>query len=124
VRTVFAAAFALFGGCETLRFAPTDEIARLPVYNVNEAPAVNRDYITHYPAGRLFAIELIAQGSMFTQQAHTPLLVSLSRDLYVYKQWASFDGKNWTNAHKLFDMRVDGKLAAPGGSVVFTLHAR
>jgi hypothetical protein len=114
----------VFAGCETLQYAPRKQIAQLPVFKVNEAPGDAGDHVTHYPSGTLFPIEITAEGSMFGTQAQSPLLVQLSRDVYVYKQWASFDGKRWTNSHKLFDLRVDGGLTPKGAQVKFEWDAR
>lgn len=39
------------------------------------------------------------------------------QDIYLYKYWASFDGKTWVNSHKLMNVEPSGGFDMSGGKI-------
>jgi len=103
-------AFALFAlaGCASLQPAPTETIAKLPVVRVGSQPPQNTDYVVFYPAGFAFPIKLKASGSLFASERQIESQATLAKDLYLYKYWASHDGKSWKNSHELLGVEFGG----------------
>ncbi len=48
-----------------------------------------------YPAGTPLPVIASLGGTLMSQGDKTTLHVTLKQDVYVYKRWVSFDGKNW-----------------------------
>jgi len=44
-------------------------------------------------------------------------MVSFKQDMYLYKYWASLDGKTWSNSHKLMNVKPSGGFDKSGGKV-------
>jgi hypothetical protein len=42
--------------------------------------------------------------------------------MYLYKYWASLDGKTWVNSHKLMNVEPSGGFDASGGKVEVRLN--
>lgn len=59
------------------------------------------------PAHLLATSALSACAGMQMPDEIADLQVKLKRDVYVYKHWASFDGKQWQPGHDI----ISGKLA-------------
>ncbi|MBA1331567.1 hypothetical protein QQ73_10620, partial [Candidatus Endoriftia persephone str. Guaymas] len=50
--------------------------------------------------------------------------VSLQRELYLYKQWLSYDGKSWQPTHEQVDFTLSAGLNGEGGKVVVKANDR
>jgi hypothetical protein len=94
--------------------ATTEMISSLPVVTVGDTPPGEGDYVIHYPAGYEFPVTLTTQGSLFDQQQQIEAHTALARDLYLYKYWASHDGKHWRRSHALLDVRFSGGFDVHG----------
>jgi hypothetical protein len=44
-------------------------------------------------------------------------MVSFKRDLYLYKSWASENGRIWVSAHRLLEVAPSGGFDETGGKV-------
>jgi len=42
--------------------------------------------------------------------------------MYLYKSWASLDGKVWVNSHELINVDISGGFDKAGGKVGVTLN--
>lgn len=67
-----------------------------------------------YPAGFAFPVKLKASGSLFTSEEQIESRVTLAKDLYLYKYWASHDSKSWKNSHELLGFEFDGGFDVNG----------
>jgi hypothetical protein len=95
-----------------------------PVITVGEGGKVPEDHIVYIPANRKFPIEFSVKGNVFTENSSTKVLVSFKQDMYLYKYWASLDGKTWVNSHKLLNVQPSGGFNVTGGKVEVKLdHA-
>ena len=95
-------------GCSVLRIAPIRTIEQLPVITVGSAPPQTGEYIVYYPAGFDFPVRLDTSGSLFASEDGVEYKAALAKDLYLYKYWASHDGKVWKNSHELLKVEFGG----------------
>lgn len=87
---------------------PTPEVlGTLPVIKLGQAKPVSGDYIVHLPASDVVTTQVKVQGSLFAQTDSKELQVRLKRDLYLYKNWVSFDKLSW----KKDDQAVTGNIS-------------
>ncbi len=105
--TLFAFVLFALAGCASLQAAPTEVIAKLPVVRVGTQP-LQADYVVFYPAGFAFPMKLKASGSLFSSESQIESQAILAKDLYLYKYWASHDGKSWKNSHELLGVEFGG----------------
>lgn len=110
---------ASLSGCAMTPASPPDTVQQLSVIdvsnNLSAARIQQHDYIIHVPAGETFDINVKIGGSLLSDEVVQRVPVRLSRDLYVYKSWASFDKVQWKNSHELLNIAVSGGLE-PGAS--------
>jgi len=113
----------LLAGCASLRPAPVEEIARLPVVRVGATPGA-AEYVVFYPAGHPFPATLEVGGSLLAAPQKVSTAITFTRDLYLYKYWASHDGKHWRNSHELLGVAFSGGFDVAGGHANVQLDAR
>ncbi|ACM20393.1 hypothetical protein Geob_2037 [Geotalea daltonii FRC-32] len=125
MKHVFAV-FAIFAltGCASLQSVPTEAITRLPVVRVGSQPPETMEYVTFYPAGFAFPVKLNATGSLFASASRVESQAILAKDLYLYKYWASHDGKTWENSHKLIGVEFGGGFDVKGLQANIKLEAK
>ena len=100
----------LVGGCAQL--PAEQELAQLPIVEFGSPTPQDKPFILHFAAGKPIPSEVLIDGDLLAKTAKQTLTVSLNRDIYSYKQWASFDGKHWEDARKL--LRIKLELKVPG----------
>jgi hypothetical protein len=119
----FLVLFSLVG-CASMRPAPTDAIEKLPVIRVGEQTPLNSEYVVFYPAGFEFPVKLKTSGSLFASERQIESHATLAKDLYLYKYWASHDGKLWKNSHELLGVEFGGGFDVNGLQANITLEAK
>jgi hypothetical protein len=77
-----------------------------------------------YPAGFAFPVVLKTSGSLFTSGKQVESQVSLANNLYLYKYWASLDGKTWKNSHELVGVEFGGGFDLTGLQANIKLEAK
>ncbi|MDD2700979.1 MAG: hypothetical protein PHH36_07030 [Sideroxydans sp.] len=113
-----------FAGCASLQPPPTEKIAHLPVIHVGSPPPQDGEYIVLYPAGFAIPVTLKASGTMFAAESKTESHVILAKNLYLYKYWASHDGKAWKNSHELLGVEFGGGFDINGLQSNLILNAK
>lgn len=109
-------ALAVLTGCAGLMPPPTEKLNAMPVVAYPDKPGTG-DYVYKLPAGKTIDMRIRADGSALTAPVAQTVGASLVRDLYLYKQWASEDGRNWVRADKLIGINLSVVLPsweAPG----------
>jgi hypothetical protein len=101
-------------GCAPMTPAPTSEIEKLPVVKVGETPPATGEYVLYLPANSPIPVNVHARGSLFKGDQTTTGSVTLAKDVYVYKYWASHDRKHWENSHRLLDVNFGGGFDVSG----------
>lgn len=93
--------------CASLTPPSPEETAALPTVLFGQTAPEGKDFILHYPAGVPLPMETSVTGNLFEKDEIATLTPRLKHDIYVYKTWASYDGKTWQRGNQL----VDGKIA-------------
>ena len=104
----------LAAGYASLQTTPTEAIAKLPVVRVGDQPPQKTEHVAFYPAGLAFPVKLKANGLLFAAEKQVESQVALAKDLYLYKHWASHDGKKWKNSHELLGGECGGGFDITG----------
>jgi hypothetical protein len=110
-----AAAIPILAGCTALPAPDSGLIDRKPVAQLGDGePAKPGDYILRIPAGEPVPIKLSLRGSLFKTGEDVEAEVRVSRDLYLYKYWASYDGKDWKRWNELVGVKVSSGVGTNG----------
>ena len=107
-------AFAL-SACASLTPPSTAHLATLPTLEIGQSAPADREYILHIPAGKPIPFKLEVSGSAITQPGTASTFVESRQEVYVYKHWASLDGKTWLPNRQLFKSVFSVGLDTHGG---------
>jgi hypothetical protein len=100
-----------------------EKLAKLPVVEFGEA-VPETDHILLFPAGKPITISIAIEGSLFSEPANTILMVSPSREILVYREWASLDGIKWILKSDLIKSDVIVKIPGYNHPLPGTLKVR
>lgn len=98
--------------CASLTPPSPEEMATLPTVLFGQAAPESKDFILHYPAGVPLPMEASVTGNLFEKDETATLNPRLKHDIYVYKTWASYDGKTWQRGNQLVSGEI--KFRLPG----------
>jgi len=104
-------------GCASSHLPSPSLIESVPVVRVGTSDDVPDDHIVYIPAKTDFPIEFSIKGSLFSEDQSTSIDASFMQDVYLYKFWASLDGKKWVRSHKLINVKPSGGFDKSGGKV-------
>jgi hypothetical protein len=113
-RLLFPLAALLLTSCAAMQPATTEAISKLPIVRVGDTPPKGGEYIVHYPAGYEIPVTLTTRGSLFGDEQQIHAHTTLAKDLYLFKYWASHDGKHWMSSHTLLDVKFSGGFDVHG----------
>lgn len=99
------------------------EIAKAPQIQFVQPLPEGNNYVLHFPAGTPLPVSTVVDGSLFEHEAQATLHVILKHDVYVYRQFASFDGQNWQPTRKLIETHLELQIPQKDGSNAGMLHA-
>jgi hypothetical protein len=102
----------IMSGCASMGQPDQASLAKLPVVDFGETVPADGNYVLHFPAGVGIETPVIFQGDLFEQAAQEQVTVKLAQDIYVHKQWMSYDGEHWVDARSALDLQV--KVVLPG----------
>ena len=105
-----AVAALSLSACASLVPPSASEIAALPTVKYGQPAPADKNFILHYPAGVPLPMVTSINGNLFEKNEQATLTPRLKRDVYVYKTWASFDGKTWQRGNQLVDGRLELRL--------------
>lgn len=108
-------------GCASMFTPSSTLIDEKPVITIGSTSNPPKDHIVFIPANTEFPVEFFVKGDVFNQSASSKVMVSFKRNMYLYKYWASLDGKTWVNSHKLLNVEPSGGFDTSGGKVVMKL---
>jgi hypothetical protein len=114
MKTPILLAFSAFAlsACAGLTGPSADEIARLPVVRYGQTAPADGNFVLLYPAGANLPVNTKVVGSLFEKTDEATLNVRVKRDIYIYRNQVSLDGKTWSIGHD----KVGGQIhfALPG----------
>ena len=120
---IIAAACAALGACATLP-PSSAEIAKVPQIRFGQPLPKDNNYVLLFPAGTPLPVYAAVDGSLFERGDNATLHVTLKRDVYVYRQFASFDGKDWHYSRNLVDTNLELQIPQKDGSNAGLLHLK
>ncbi len=103
--------------CASINTPSSSLIDKVSVVTVGETSGVQEEHIVFIPANTEFPIQFSLKGNIFNKDLSSTVMASFKKDLYLYKYWASLDGKNWVNSHQLIDVKPSGGFDKSGGKV-------
>jgi len=109
-------------GCSSMNTPSSSLIETKPVITIGEAGDIANDHIVFIPAGIKFPIEFSVKGTVFDEGISSKVMVSFKNDMYLYKYWASLDGKTWVKSHQLMNVEPSGGFDKSGGKVEVKLN--
>ena len=121
---ILAIILLVLAGCAALQTVPIETISKLPVVRVGDTPPANSEYVEYFPADYSFPVILKTTGSLFSAQKQIESQVTLSKDLYLYKYWASYDKITWKNSHELLNVEFGGGFDLVGLHANIKLEAK
>lgn len=107
---ITTSALLITGGCATLHQPSDATLNSLPVVTFGEATPANKEFVLYFPAGKPIATKTSIKGNLFVQDANGNLDVALRHDIYVYKNWVSYDRKTWLDGQKAISSHVTLKI--------------
>jgi len=104
----------VLGGCASVSVPDSAELDKLPVVQYGDPVPADGNYVLHFPAGVAIDTPVTFKGNLFEQAATADVSVKPVKDIYVHKQWLSYDGQHWMDANKAIDLKV--QVVLPGYS--------
>jgi hypothetical protein len=108
-----------FLGCASTGVPDVSLINTLPVLEPGQEKPDGNDYVLLLRSGADVPVTVTLSGSLLSNESTTHTTIQLTRDLYLYKQWSSFDGKTWEK--KNFNLLIGAGLGLEGGIVTITI---
>lgn len=100
----------LLGACASLLPPSSEELAELPVVRYGNPAPADGNFVLLYPSGVELPLDTAVEGDVFEKNEQATLKPRLKRDIYVYKTWASLDGKHWQRGNELVAGRIEFRL--------------
>ncbi len=119
---VFSLFIVVLVGCASMNTPSSSLIDTKPVITIGSTSDVAEDHIVFIPAGTKFPIEFTVEGIVFEEAKSSKVMVSFKHNMYLYKYWASLDGKTWVKSHKLMNVEPSGGFDKSGGKVEVKLN--
>ncbi len=86
-----------------------DDLAKLPVIRFGD-PITDKDYILLFEPGQPISFTIAIEGTLFSQPATADVTLTTSRPVFVYREWASLDGRKWELRSDLIKSDVEAKI--------------
>lgn len=102
-------------GCVSAQPPPDDLLSRVPVIEIGQPEPQDKPFVLLIRAGKTIPLTLAVKSPLFLQSAQATAVVHFTRSLYIYKDWSSFDGLNWTQ--RAFTGSASFGLAPKGGVI-------
>ncbi|MBI5918634.1 MAG: hypothetical protein HY849_04585 [Nitrosomonadales bacterium] len=99
-----------------------NDLSHAPQIEFGQALPAGNHYILHYPAGTPLPVSASVDGSLFSLADQTDLHVTLKRDLYVFGQFVSFDGKDWRPSRDVIETKLELRIPQEDGKKAGRLH--
>jgi len=90
--------------------ATRPDFDQLPVVTFGDPLPKDQNYILHFPANAPITTNVSIEGNLLQQPAKDELAVKLTKDIYAYKEWVSYDKQHWYNSHDVIEVRAIVKI--------------
>ena len=109
----------ILGACATTQMPDTSAISQLPVIELGQDAPSNKEYVLLLRAGQNVPVTVSMKGSLLAGEKSANMDVEMLKDVYLYKQWSSLDGKTWNK--KNINFLVGTGLDTQGAKVSITI---
>ena len=118
--------FALvFTGCMNVVKPTQNLINSKAVRQIGEANlSRDKDYILYIPAGKKVKVVTQFKGNAFQSEKIQETHLALTKSIYLYKNWVSYDKKAWYNAREIFAFKVQSGLGVEGAKLSLSVSNR
>ena len=100
------------------------EIGKTPQIRFGQPLPEGDNFVLLFPAGTPLPVSTVVDGNLFEHDGQATLHVTLKRDVYVFRQFASFDGQNWQPVRKMIETNLELQIPQKDGSNAGMLHVR
>ena len=97
-------------GCAGMQKPTTEKLTAMPIVEFGQPVPAGNEFILHFAAGQPIPTNVSIKGNLFEQAAEQTLNVKLRRDIYVYKQWVSYDNVIWRDGQKVIQSNIQLKI--------------
>lgn len=108
---------AAITGCASMYVPNADLIDNIPVVTMAGKKPGNDEYILFIPKGANIPIHFTIAGDLISAPIDNKSVTQIKQDLYIYKYWASLDGRSWSASRDLIDMPIAINVGTDGGKV-------
>lgn len=122
-RLLIAATCVVLTACAGLP-PSAKELTTVPIIQFGQPLPKGKDYVLHFPAGTPLPVSVLVDGNLFEHDDQATLHVTLKHDVYVYRQFVSFDGQNWQPSRKLINTQLELQIPQKDGSNAGKLHVK
>jgi hypothetical protein len=112
-------AATIVSACATTKTPDAAAISQLPVVELGQEAPEGKEYVLLLRSGQSVPMTVTVKGSMLAGEKTANMDVELLKDVYLYKQWSSLDGKTWNK--KNISFLVGTGLDTKGGKVNITI---
>lgn len=110
--TTLALIALALAGCSGMMPPSANDMAQIPTVRFGDEAPAGKEFAILYPAGIPLPATASIKGSLLEKSDEATLHVTLKRDVYIFRNWVSFDGKNWQRSDKLvggkFEIEIPG----------------
>lgn len=106
-----------FSACASMFVPGSEEISKLPVIKMGSKKPEGNEYILHIPKGEKIPWHFTINGGLISAPVDSKSVTKINQEIYVYKYWASFDGKNWKPTGELLNMPISFGVGPEGGQL-------
>ena len=108
--TAAAALLAFAGGCATTSVSWQERLGTYPLIRLGDPRPAGEEYVVHLPAGQKVPMKVRLKGSVFQKETEQEVYAVPARDIYLYKDFISFDRKRWTRTKATLDLGWDAGM--------------
>lgn len=103
--------------CASMSAPNSSLIDNVTVVKMGDEKPEGKDYILHIPANTEFPVHFTVKGDLIANPVDLKPRTKLNKDIYVYKYWSSFNGRDWQPSHDLINMPIGVGMGTEGGQV-------
>ena len=103
--------------CASMYVPDSEQINKLQIVKMGDKKPEGKEYILHIPAGVNFPVHISVNGELISTPVDSKPVTRINQDIFIYKYWASLDGKNWQPTRDLVNMPIFVGVGPKGGRV-------
>ena len=114
----------LFSACASMYVPGSEEINKLQIVKMGSKKPEGNEYLLNVPAGAKIPVHFSVKGNLISAPIDNNQVTKLNRELYIYKYWASLDGKEWKPTGEILKMPIAIGVDPEGGQVTIRVDTK